>query len=167
MPQVRKHLPGSQLTCVDVSRRSLDIAERRFPGMATYVHCSGSQLPLPDHRFDIVFASCVFHHIDPAEHGALPREVHRILLPGGTIFVFEHNPWNPLTLRAVRSCPFDENAQLIRGATMKRRLRAAGFTGGRLRYRIFFPHALRILRPLERALTWLPLGAQYYALARK
>lgn len=167
VPHVRKHLPGALLTCVDVSRRSLEIAERRFPGMARYVHFGGSHLPLRDHFFDIAFASCVFHHIAPAEHGALLRELYRILRPGGVIFVFEHNPWNPLTMRAVRSCPFDENAQLIRGATMKRRLRAAGFADGRLRYRIFFPHALRILRPLEAAMTWLPLGGQYCALARK
>ncbi len=35
-----------------------------------------------------------------------------------------------------------------------------------VRYRVFFPHALRLLRPLERALAWLPLGGQYYPLAR-
>jgi len=30
-----------------------------------------------------------------------------------------------------------------------------------------FPHALRALRPIERWLTRLPLGAQYLVLARK
>jgi hypothetical protein len=50
---------------------------------------------------------------------------------------------------------------------MKQRLAAAGFVGTRIRYRIFFPHALSIMRPLEMALTWLPLGGQYYAFARK
>jgi hypothetical protein len=32
---------------------------------------------------------------------------------------------------------------------------------GVLRYRMFFPRVLRSLRPLERALRWLPLGARY------
>ena len=50
---------------------------------------------------------------------------------------------------------------------MRRRLRAAGFADCTIRYRIFFPHALRFLRPLEAAMTWLPLGGQYCALARR
>jgi hypothetical protein len=50
---------------------------------------------------------------------------------------------------------------------MRRRVRDAGFATARVRYRIFFPHALRGLRPLESKLGWLPLGAQYYVAARK
>jgi len=167
VPYVHRHLPGALLTCLDVSRRSLEVAERRYPEMARYVHFDGRNLPLPDEQFDIAYAACVFHHIDPPEHGVLLRELHRILRPGGALFVFEHNPWNPLAVRAVHSCPFDENAQLISGRTMRRRLRAAGFSDCGLRYRIFFPHALRGLRPLEAALTWLPLGGQYCAVGRR
>lgn len=167
VPFVHRHLPGAELTCLDVSRRSLEVAERRYPQMARYVHFDGLHLPLPDAQFDITFAACVFHHIDPLDHPVLLRELRRILRPGGTLFVFEHNPWNPLAVRAVQSCPFDENARLIRGATMRRRLRAAGFADCAIRYRIFFPHVLSFLRPLEAAMTWLPLGGQYCALARK
>jgi hypothetical protein len=50
---------------------------------------------------------------------------------------------------------------------MRRRALDAGFAAARVRYRIFFPHALRGFRPLEARLTWLPLGAQYYVAARK
>jgi hypothetical protein len=75
--------------------------------------------------------------------------------------IFEHNPMNPLTVRAVNSCEFDENAVLIQPWTLRRRLRQAGFVQTRLRYRIFFPHAARSLRGLERALRWCPGGAQY------
>jgi hypothetical protein len=82
------------------------------------------------------------------------------------LFVFEHNPLNPLTRHAVNTCPFDENAHLIRAPVMRRRALDAGFDRAEVKYRIFFPHALRGLRPLESKLTWLPLGAQYYVLAR-
>ena len=167
VPFVRRHLSGAQLTCVDVSRRSLALAERRFPSLAQYVHFDGTHLPFPAEHFDIAYAACVFHHIDQSEHISLLTELRRILRPGGNLFVFEHNPYNPLTVHVVNSCPFDKNAQLIRGATMKQRLEAAGFARVKIRYRIFFPHALRIMRPLETALAWLPLGGQYYALARK
>jgi len=167
VPHVRRHLPGAQLTCLDVSRRSLAIAEKRFPALARYVHFDGSHLPFPAEHFDIAFAACVFHHIDPAQQVALLADLHRTLRPGGRLFVFEHNPWNPLTVRVVNGCSFDANARMIGAAKMKQRLAAAGFADGKVRYRIFFPHALRILRPLEMAMTWLPLGGQYCAMARK
>jgi hypothetical protein len=80
--------------------------------------------------------------------------------------LFEHNPLNPLTRHAVNTCPFDENAVLIGAPTMRRRVHEAGFGNARVKYRIFFPHFLRTLRPLEPKLTWLPLGAQYYVVAR-
>lgn len=167
VPFVCRHLPRAQLTCVDVSRRSLALAEKRFPSLAQYVHFDGTHMPFPAEHFDIAYAACVFHHINHTEHVSLLKELRRVLRPDGGLFVFEHNPYNPLTVHVVNSCPFDKNARLIRAATMKQRLAAAGFSSVKIRYRIFFPHALRMMRPLEAALAWLPLGGQYCALARK
>jgi ubiquinone/menaquinone biosynthesis C-methylase UbiE len=167
VPFVRKHIPRAKLTCVDVSRRSLALAEKRFPSLAEYVQFDGTHIPFPAEHFDIAYAACVFHHIGEAEHVGLLKELRRALRVGGALFVFEHNPYNPLTVHVVNSCPFDANARLIRAALMKRRLEAAGFSEIKIRYRIFFPHAFRILRPLEAVLGWLPLGGQYYAMARK
>ncbi len=109
----------------------------------------------------------MFHHIPHDEHVALLAEIRRVLAPAGRLFVFEHNPLNPLTRHAVNTCVFDEHAELVLAPTMRRRVRDAGFAAADVRYRIFFPHALRRLRPLEARLTWLPLGAQYYVAARK
>ena len=167
VPYFCKHLPRAQITCLDVSRRSLEVGEGRFPGQARFVHFDGVHIPFPDGSFDIVFAACVFHHIKHEEHESLFAEFHRVLGLKGMVIVFEHNPYNPLTVRAVNTCAFDENARLITGRAMRRRLYAAGFRNVRLRYRIFFPHALGAIRALERWMRWLPLGAQYYAVALK
>ena len=167
VPYVREHLPGAKLICLDLSQRSLEVAEKRFPALAEYVHFDGMRIPFPAGHFDIAYTMCVFHHIDHADHVALLTEMRRVIRPGGTLFVFEHNPYNPLTVRIVNTCPFDENARLIRGSEMKRRLLNAGFASVKIRYRVFFPHFLRWLRPLERALAWLPLGGQYYAYSVK
>lgn len=167
VPYVHKHLTGAQLTCLDFSQRSLQVAEKRFPAQANYVHFDGARIPFPADHFDIAYAMCVFHHIDHADHIALLQELRRVIRPGGSLFVFEHNPYNPLTVRIVNSCPFDENAHLIDGSEMKRRLLNAGFATVKNRYRVFFPHFLRWLRPLEGAIAWLPLGGQYYARAIK
>lgn len=167
MPHLRQHFPDAQLTGLDVSRRSLEIAETRFPQLAQFVHFDGANIPFPDDHFDVVFAACVFHHIDHDEHATLLKELRRVLSPEGMTIVFEHNPYNPLTLHVVDSCPFDENAHLIPAVKMHKHFDTAGFHGCRVRYRIFFPRFLRALRPLERWMTWLPLGAQYYLVALK
>lgn len=167
VPWLKQYFPESVLECADVSIKSLDIAEYRFPGMANFVHFNGLKLPFKEGSIDLVFSACVFHHIPPDIHPQLLTELKRVLKPGGLFISFEHNPYNPLTTRAVKACRYDENAILIRGQEFKNKLENAGLPQPQLRYRIFFPGFLRRLRPLEKYLAKLPLGAQYYVYAQK
>lgn len=168
LPYFRRHFPRSKLTGLDVSQRSLEVARQRFPGIGDLMQFEGNgSLPLPSLSFDVIFAACVFHHIPANEHLSLFQEWLRILKPGGIAFVFEHNPYNPLTVRAVNTCEFDTNAMLLKPSQLTSLLQTAGLSDVRCRYRIFFPHALRRLRPAEPWLAWLPLGAQYRVTARR
>jgi SAM-dependent methyltransferase len=167
VPFFRKHFPSARITCVDVSVRSLEIGVARFGGHASFIAFDGIRFPFADATFDYVFAACVFHHIPALEHLGLFEEMSRVLKPGGQVIIYEHNPLNPLTVRAVNTCPFDENAILIGAHTLKARIAAAGFQQPQIRYRVFFPRALRWLRPLEDWLGWLPIGAQYYVRGRR
>jgi ubiquinone/menaquinone biosynthesis C-methylase UbiE len=167
VPFFRKHLPAARVTCLDVSQKSLDIGAAEYGAEAEFKHFDGARIPYDAGTFDAALASCVFHHIPHAEHVALLGEIRRVLKPGGVLMVFEHNPLNPLTRHAVNTCEFDEHAELILAPRMRQRARAAGFAAADVCYRIFFPHVLRALRPLEPLLAWLPLGAQYYVRARK
>ena len=166
-PYFKKYFPDSDLSCVDVSQKSLDIAQSRFPKSASYYCFDGQTLPFADNSFNVIFTACVFHHIPTIEHERMFLEIKRVLAPDGVFFIFEHNPVNPLTLQVVKQCPFDENAVLIRAGQLSRRMIHAGFQLERPKYRIFFPSFLRRLRGLERVLNWCPLGAQYYLTARK
>lgn len=167
VPHFAALFPDAALTCVDVSHKSLALVQARFPSRAAAVQFDGRQLPFAAGSFDLAFSACVFHHIDHGEHVHLLRELHRTLCPGGIAVIFEHNPYNPLTVRAVNTCPFDDNARLIDAGSLLRTITAAGFVAPLRRYRMFFPGMLRGARPLERFLTWLPLGAQYFVAARK
>jgi SAM-dependent methyltransferase len=167
VPFFQTYFPKARLTCIDVSKKSLAVGTERFRGRATFTHFDGNAIPLAENSFDVVFAACVFHHIEHRLHIGLFREIHRVLRPAGAFFVFEHNPLNPLTVYTVRTCAFDANARLIGGGAMRRRLAEAGFADPKLRYRIFFPHALARLRWMEDHLTAVPLGAQYFVMARK
>jgi ubiquinone/menaquinone biosynthesis C-methylase UbiE len=164
---MRAAFPASEIVLLDPSSQSLEIAAKRFPGRATLKHFDGVTVPYADCSFDLVFTACVFHHIPENMHVGLLGEINRVLTPGGSFFLFEHNPWNPLTTHAVRNCRFDENAVLIKAPEMKRRMMAGGFGKTDIVYRIFFPRVLASLRPVERLLTRFPLGAQYFAHAVK
>lgn len=166
IPYFREFFPRSMLTATDVSAKSLEIAGQRFPGQALLVPFDGARLPFPDASFDLAFTACVLHHIPHAEHPRWFAELRRVVRPRGVLAIFEHNPLNPLTVRAVNDCPFDENACLIRATALKRALRDAGWRDVSVDYTVFFPAALARLRGLEAWLRWLPLGAQYAVFAR-
>ena len=165
LPHLQGTFPDAEVTCLDVSLDSLAKCSARAVRPVTILPYDGLSIPCGRGAFDFVFTACVFHHIDSRDHVRLLREIRRVLAPGGRFALFEHNPWNPATQHAVRTCPFDENAVLISGPEMRRRLAAAGFARIDLAYRVFFPAPLARLRPLEDRLGWLPIGAQYSLIA--
>ncbi len=167
LPHFRNYFPDAKLTGVDVSERSLEIASERYPGQSDIRLITEQIVPVENDKMDLAFSACVFHHIDHAEHVFWLRELRRVCKIGGRLIIFEHNQLNPLTVHAVRTCEFDENAHLISSGAFKRRLIEAGWKDVAIRYRIFFPSFLGSLRPLESWMTWLPLGAQYYVTASK
>lgn len=166
-PYFRSYFPSAKLACADVSQRSLDVAQERFPGEATGLRIQENRIPAPDGAFDITFSACVFHHIPHEEHVHWLRELRRVTRTGGMLILFEHNPLNPLTLRAVNSCPFDANARLIRAKELLSRYRASGWADPKAQYHVFFPHALAGFRVLEPYLSRVPLGGQYAVFAIK
>jgi SAM-dependent methyltransferase len=163
---LKAQFPSAHIEGIDVSQRSLEIATARFPNLGTFRHFDGATIPFENASFGLAFAACVFHHIDSREHVALIRELRRILAPGGWLTIFEHNPFNPLTRHAVSTCEFDRNARLLTARNLKAVVRQAGFSDVWAKYSVFFPAALRALRPLEARMGWLPLGAQYCVVAR-
>jgi len=167
VPYFRQYFSRAKLVCLDVSEKSLTFAKQRFPTGAKYTQFDGKRMPFADGSFDLVFSACVFHHISHTEHLHLLRELWRVLSPQGKIVIFEHNPYNPLTLHAVNNCPFDENAVLLRPGLFRRKFLESGFRQVKIKYRIFFPHIVSGLRIVEPFLAWLPLGAQYYISAEK
>jgi SAM-dependent methyltransferase len=165
VPHFHRSFPDAEIIALDVSDKSLAIAEKRFSGMARFQLYDGEGPLAPDGQVDLAFSACVFHHIDAKEHVELFRRMRQTLSPDGAVVIFEHNPINPVTQHIVATCEFDEHAVLILAGTLKRRLREAGFAKVEIAYTGFFPASLARLRGLEPAMKHLPIGAQYYALA--
>lgn len=163
---VLRLFPGSQVVGLDPSEESIAVATaaNQSPGIS-YLHGGGHALPFADGSFDAAFTACVFHHIERGDHLHWASELCRVLKPGGALFIFEHNPLNPLTRRAVRDCPFDEGVELLDAQYTRGFLRDAGFVVAGTRFYFFFPRFLRALRPIERWLRGIPIGAQYFCIA--
>jgi hypothetical protein len=90
-----------------------------------------------------------------------------VLKPGGRIYVFEHNPRNPLVRYVIARTPIDENAILLDTREVQEGLLGAARYELETNYLMFMPPGLAFLRSIDRALAWLPLGAQYAVAARK
>jgi 2-polyprenyl-3-methyl-5-hydroxy-6-metoxy-1,4-benzoquinol methylase len=147
----------------DPSSESVKIAKERTPG-ATFF--DRTEALARDHYGAIVIAN-VLHHVPPRERPSLLVTMLRSLAPGGRLVLFEHNPLNPLTRRAVAACRFDEDAMLLMPWDAKRLLLDAGLERVQLDYIVFFPRFLAAARGLERRLRWLPIGAQVCAWGTK
>lgn len=122
---------------------------------------------IPKAHFGVIVLANVLHHVAPEERPALIASLAEYLLPGrGILVVFEHNPYNPLTRRAVAACEFDDDAILLGPLELTRLLANSGLVNARKKFIVFFPRSLAGLRGLEPRLGWLPLGAQVMAVAR-
>lgn len=140
----------------DPSKESLLEAKERAP--TATLHDDPETLPRGHFRTAVL--SGVLHHVPKGERKDVLAKVHAALRPGGHIVVFEHNPLNPLTRRAVKMCPFDDDAVLLWPWEAKHRIKAAGFRKVELEFIVFFPKALSFLRPIEARLRSVVLGAQ-------
>jgi hypothetical protein len=87
--------------------------------------------------------------------------VRQLLKAGGRLYLFEHNPWTPLTQVVVRMAEIDRNAVLLSAPTARRCMREAGFTGMRTEYLMFAPPRLGFARGVDDLLRKVPMAAQY------
>ncbi len=150
-----------KLSGVDVSAASIDRARRENPQVHYEVY-DGRSLPFEAASFDAAFLICVLHHVAPEERVALLREVRRTVRPGGAVFIFEHNPFHPLTRLAVARCEFDRDARLLSRCIAEELVQDAGFSLLDSQYILFLPFKSKILRGTDSLRRKIPFGAQYF-----
>ncbi|HKS72151.1 MAG TPA: class I SAM-dependent methyltransferase, partial [Terriglobales bacterium] len=160
---LKKHLPAARLNGFDVSGESI---ARISPSLNASGAFTSEESQLA-HDYDLIVTANVLHHVPPEHRSKTIADLAERLSPRGRLAIIEHNPANPLTRRAVDRCPFDEDAVLLPPGETKTLIRDAGLNIVRRDYIVFMPHALSWLRPLEPALAWVPLGAQYAVLGQK
>jgi SAM-dependent methyltransferase len=163
---VHRHLGplAGRLEGLDVSAGLVEEAARRNPTVR-YGTFDGRRTPYEDGAFDLVFAICVLHHVEPAGRLDFVQELVRVTRPGGVVAVFEHNPLNPLTRLVVSRCAFDEGVVLVRRRALEGLLAGRATDAVSSRYILFTPW--KAAWGLERPLGRVPLGAQYVTYATR
>lgn len=164
IPFLREAFPDARIEGSDISAASLEIARRDNPEIRFFIEQEGVQ---PGDPVDLIFVAGVFHHIPLAQRSAVTQTLFERLRPGGELFVFEHNPYNPVTRRIVDNCPYDEDAVLLRPSELKSRMQGASLDVQGSGYCLFVPPRLSALTWLENILGWLPLGGQYWVRGRR
>ncbi|HJV66755.1 MAG TPA: class I SAM-dependent methyltransferase [Geomonas sp.] len=159
---LQERFPQAAVFGTDVSAESIRVACSRELAGVEFVCSDSTALPFPDDYFDVIYSNGTMHHIPPSERPAVLQEIYRTCKKGGSVFIFENNPANPLMMRAMRNNPFDRDAQVVPPAHLKELVEESGFSTRQTCYYFFFPRVLRFLRFLDRHLGWLPVGAQYF-----
>jgi SAM-dependent methyltransferase len=158
IPYLASAFPGAEIVGTDVSAASLEAASKMNPDARFKVE----QGELDIGTFDLIFVASVFHHIPLDQRIPAMATLFRRLAKQGELFVFEHNPYNPVTRRIVSTCPFDADAILLKPAELVALFDSAGIKPTGKSFCLFVPPKLSWLSPIERFLTWLPLGGQYW-----
>ncbi len=161
-PLLAEAFPASRIVGVDPSSACIARANEQFAGeRIRFETMEGFRAE----EADLIHLNGVVHHVPPAEREALFGALAAATRAGGVVALFENNPANPGTRLVMSRIPFDRDAVLVWPLEARRRLRAAGLSPEITRYLFYFPAALGALRPAERWLGRVPLGAQYGVLA--
>ncbi len=161
--QLSNVFPSATVTGVDVSQACIDKAATIHS--ANRVHF-GHTDNAPDGQ-SIVHCNGVIHHVEQTERRDVFKRMADCLRPGGHLFLFENNPLNPGTHLVMRRIPFDRDAHMISHWGVARLCQDAGLELLETAFLFYFPRPLAALRPLERWLLRVPLGAQYVVIAHK
>ncbi len=153
---------GVKIFAYDVSREAIRQACKVSNGIVFTYDFNH----LKKESFDVIIIANVLHHMKVAERRSFLEKIVPLLNKNGDIFIFEHNPYNPLTRLVVRSSVIDRGASLLRLSETVKLLNSAGINAYKTSYITFFPKILKILRSLEPLMGRVPIGAQYMCVGK-
>lgn len=158
---LKMNFDQSKFYAYDESKKSLEILKSLYPDVKCVYNLDTIE------KFDLIILSNVVHHIKSIDRNNVFKKIYKLLNDKGRILIYEHNPYNPITLKIVANCEFDADAELIKKKNLVKLCIKNNFELEKSGYIHFFPSKLKILFNLERYLKWLFLGAQYFCIFSK
>ena len=162
---IKKYFPKARVYGCDVSEDSLVFAQAYTPKDHLFLNDSVETV-IKRGKFDLIFISCVLHHIKPDERDYWINGLKESLNPGGHIAVFEHNLLNPVTKSIVLDDKnlVDDITWMLGHKELEKLLGEHKYWSG---YTLFSPVRFPGVLGIERLLKWLPLGAQQCVIIEK
>lgn len=158
---LKDNFKDSKLYAYDKSLKSLAYVKSRYPNVNCIENLENSE------KFDLIILTNVVHHVKSAERDKLFKKIFKILSDNGKLLIFEHNPFNPITLKIVANCEFDIDAEIINKKNLIQICKKNNFILEKSGYIHFFPSKLKLFFNFEKYLKWLFLGAQYFCIFKK
>mgnify|MGYP000876598678 CR=1 FL=1 len=158
---LKENFNESKFYAYDESLKSLELVKTKYPD----VNCINNLNTIE--KFDLIFVSNVIHHVKSVERNDLFQKIYNLLEDNGRLLIYEHNPYNPITLKVVANCEFDIDAELINKKNLIQLCSKNNFKLEKSGYIHFFPSKLKFFFYIERYLKWFFLGAQYFCIFRK
>jgi len=78
---------GMDVTGLDFSPTAVNYCIKTFGDKAKFSIAECNRMPFPDNSFDAVTAVHIFEHLDNLQLSDTIKEIRRILVPGGKVFV--------------------------------------------------------------------------------
>lgn len=161
---LQESFPDAEVWACDISKKSLQRINESYPQVKTFL--LGEQDCLVPEKFDLIFVAGVYHHLEPSLRVNVTKQIAGFMNDHAEVFVFEHNPYNPVTTRLVDRCPYDADAILLTPGEIRKLMQEVGLKVKPTRYYLFFPPFLR-LGVLENFLSMIPVGGQYFVRGEK
>lgn len=90
--RLKQRFPAVEIVGLDPDPKALARARRKAERAHLSIHFDqgfGESLSYPQARFDAVFSSFVFHHLQEQNREKTLREVRRVLKPGGSFYLMD------------------------------------------------------------------------------
>lgn len=118
-------LVGLDIEPLMIEQANTKVAKHRIN--ATFAEASIDSIPYPDHTFDVVVSSLMFHHLTEAQQAAGLAEIARVLAPGGTLLIADINSGRRSLVSSMPGHGSNDQSEPVQ-VTVARQLEAAGFT---------------------------------------
>lgn len=89
--RIIRHMPGllpsSSFSATDYNADSIEWCRKNIPQVAFNLNTLEARLPYFDNTFDVIYGISIFTHLSEKLHYEWYNELHRVLKPGGILYV--------------------------------------------------------------------------------